>query len=134
MKGVKLHMGKLISCCGTMCSECRYYPAECLGCQKIEGRVFWLEYTGESICDIYNCCLNQKEYVHCGQCKELPCSRYGQEDPTKTQEENQEDYRKQMANLQEYREIETLISDFGKEDSKQGYKSLKVLEEKSRNT
>lgn len=63
-------MEKKISCCGTICSECEYYPDSCRGCQEIKGRVFWLEYTQESICDIYECCMNQKKHDHCGQCSQ----------------------------------------------------------------
>ena len=67
--------GKM-SCCGTICSECEFYPDSCRGCHEIKGRVYWLEYTQESICDIYDCCMNTKKYDHCGCCKDLPCSRY----------------------------------------------------------
>lgn len=97
---------KKISCCGTICSECEYYPDSCRGCQEIKGRVFWLEYTQESICDIYDCCMNQKKHDHCGQCAKLPCSRYERVDPTKTQEENTADYCAQIKNLMDYREKE----------------------------
>lgn len=97
---------KKISCCGTICSECEYYPDSCRGCQEIKGRVFWLEYTQERICDIYDCCMNQKKHDHCGQCAELPCSRYERVDPTKTQEENTADYCAQIRNLMDYREKE----------------------------
>lgn len=97
---------KKISCCGTICSECEYYPDSCRGCQEIKGRVFWLEYTQESICDIYDCCMNQKKHDHCGQCAKLPCSRYERVYPTKTQEENTADYCAQIKNLMDYREKE----------------------------
>ena len=56
----KIPMEKKISCCGTVCSDCEYYSADCQGCGEIKGKVFWLEYTGESCCDIYECCINQK--------------------------------------------------------------------------
>ena len=125
-------MEKRISCCGTICTECEYYPAECGGCDEIEGRVFWLEYTGESICDIYDCCRNQKKYAHCGQCDELPCSLYARNDPTRTPEENEADHCRQMKTLKEYREIEKLVSDLRQQDLKRAYESLKVLEQKSR--
>lgn len=124
-------MEKRISCCGTICSACEYYPAECRGCDEIEGRVFWLEYTGERICDIYDCCRKQKKYAHCGQCDELPCSRYGHNDPTKTPEENEADHCRQMKTLKEYGEIEKLVSDLRQKDSRRAYESLKVLEQKS---
>lgn len=38
-------MEKRISCCGTICSECEFYPADYQGCEEIEGKVSWLEYT-----------------------------------------------------------------------------------------
>lgn len=92
-------MGKKMSCCGMICSECEYYPAECQGCREIKGKVYWLEYTGESCCDIYECCNNQRKYEHCGQCEELPCRRYERDDPTKTPEENAADFSMQIKNL-----------------------------------
>jgi len=95
-------MGKdkrIISCCGVICSECESYPKECKGCPEIEGNVYWLEYMGGTICDIYNCCVNQKKYAHCGQCSELPCKLYEVDDPTKTSEENAKDQQKQLEQL-----------------------------------
>lgn len=47
-------MDKIISCCGVICSECSYYSTDCKGCRSIRGQVFWLEYTGENICGIYD--------------------------------------------------------------------------------
>ena len=96
-------MEKNMSCSGTVCSDCEYYPVDCQGCREIKGKVFWLEYTGESCCDIYECCINQRKYGHCGQCEELPCSRYDREDPTKTKEENEADHAMQMKNLKEHK-------------------------------
>lgn len=92
-------MEKKMSCCGMICSDCEYYPAECRGCREIKGKVYWLEYTGESCCDIFECCNNHRKYEHCGQCAELPCGRYERDDPTKTPEENAADYNMQMNNL-----------------------------------
>ena len=74
----KMPMEKKMSCCGTVCSDCEYYPADCQGCGEIKGKVFWLEYTGESCCD--------------------------REDSTKTKEENEADHAMQMKNLKEYKE------------------------------
>lgn len=56
-------MNKIISCCGVICSECEYYPIDCKSCPIIKGQVFWLEYTGEKICGIYDCCVNTKKIV-----------------------------------------------------------------------
>ena len=98
-----------ISCCGVDCSACRYHPAECPGCAAIGGRVFWLQYTGEPVCEIYNCCVLQKGLPHCGRCAQLPCGRYGGDDPTKTREENDGDHRAQLENLGLLREREAGI-------------------------
>lgn len=31
-------MEKKMSCCGTMCSDCEYYLADCQGCGEIKGK------------------------------------------------------------------------------------------------
>lgn len=46
--------------------------------------------------------MDKKKYDHCGQCKDLPCSRFEREDPTKTQEENAADFCAQINNLKKY--------------------------------
>lgn len=81
-------MDKVVSCCGVVCSECEYYSGDCRGCPEIEGKVFWLAYTGGERCAIYDCCVGEKKLPHCGACPELPCARYDLEDPTKSHEEN----------------------------------------------
>lgn len=68
-----------ISCCGRDCYECAHFPHDCLGCNEIKGRVFWLQYVDEVICPIYNCCQNKKEYIDCGICSKHPCYRYFEE-------------------------------------------------------
>lgn len=92
-------MDKIISCCGVVCSECDSFPENCKGCSEIKGRVFWLQYTGEDICGIYDCCMNERRLGHCGKCAHLPCERYSRDDPTKSIEENAEDLRKQLEQL-----------------------------------
>ncbi|RGU92523.1 DUF3795 domain-containing protein [Clostridium sp. AF15-17LB] len=92
-------MEKIISCCGVICSECQYFPKECSGCPTVRGHVFWLEYTGEEVCEIYKCCVNEKNLAHCGECEMLPCDNYNGSDPTKTKEENENDFIKQLAQL-----------------------------------
>ena len=92
-------MDKIISCCGVICSECSYYPTDCKGCPTIKGQAFWLEYTGENICKIYDCCVNDKRLEHCGQCEILPCGRFNGSNPTKTPEENKNDFINQLAQL-----------------------------------
>lgn len=117
--------------CGMVCSDCEYYPADCRGCREIKGKVFWLEYTEEEICDIYDCCQNQKKYVHCGHCDELPCRRFEHDDPTKTSEGNEADRCMQMKNLLKYREIsdiESLVGMLEDKDTSAAYKALQELE------
>lgn len=83
-------METITSCCGVICSQCEYYPADCKGCPAIAGKAFWLTFTGEAVCSIYDCCIGQKGLKHCGQCPELPCALYLESnDPTKSQLENQ---------------------------------------------
>ncbi len=88
--------GKIISCCGVICSECQYFPVDCQGCSSIEGKPFWLTFTGESVCSIYDCCICNKELPHCGKCRELPCHRFHGQDPTKSPEENEDDQKKRL--------------------------------------
>ncbi len=81
-------MGKLIAPCGADCSGCEKYPAECVGCQVIQGRVWWTAYTGDVVCDFYNCCVIKNGLPHCGKCGDFPCGRFEHGDPTKSEAEN----------------------------------------------
>lgn len=92
-------MEEIISCCGSVCPACPYYPADCRGCAAVKGNVFWLAYTGGTLCDIYRCCVLERGLFHCGRCGELPCRRYAPEDPTKTAEENAADLKGQLEQL-----------------------------------
>ena len=93
-------MKKTVSCCGVVCSQCEHFPHVCLGCSQIEGKVFWLKYTNEAVCNIYHCCVKEKAFLHCGQCKELPCRFYTDAyDPTKSKDENEMILKKQLQEL-----------------------------------
>ncbi|WMI82202.1 DUF3795 domain-containing protein [Anaerotignum sp. MB30-C6] len=93
-------MGELISCCGVICSLCQYFPKDCRGCSAIQGKAFWLAFTGEKVCNIYQCCVKEKGFHNCGQCKDLPCNFFAQAyDPTKTKKENEEILAQQLAVL-----------------------------------
>jgi len=92
-------MKQLISCCGTVCSDCEYYPNDCAGCAEIKGNVFWLQYMDAKICPIFDCCVNNKQFKHCGMCERLPCDNYGISDPTKSEEDNAEILEKQLNQL-----------------------------------
>ena len=93
-------MEKIVACCGCICDECPYYPVDCQGCPKIDGKPFWLEYKEEDVCSIYQCCVNEKELPHCGRCGSLPCARFDQQDPTRTPEENAEGLRQMIEVLE----------------------------------
>lgn len=88
--------GIMVSCCGVNCKECEYFGHSCEGCDLIKGKPFWIEYTGDKVCELYHCCIEQKQFSHCGICPQVPCDYYDQDDPTKSQEENEADFRKQM--------------------------------------
>ena len=92
-------MERIVTCCGCICNECPYYPKECEGCPEIQGKPFWLKYTGEERCSIYQCCVVERKLPHCGRCSELPCNRYNQQDPTRTPEENAEGLKKMLETL-----------------------------------
>lgn len=90
-------MEKIISCCGMLCSECKYYPGDCPGCPKLAGKPFWLQYVEDEVCSIYDCCINKRQYEHCGKCKSLPCKKYFEgEDPTMSKEEIEEIDKKRL--------------------------------------
>lgn len=97
---------EVISCCGVHCEACRFFPEECPGCPDIAGKVFWLRYTGEEICGIYQCCVVEKGLLHCGLCPEMPCSLFDAPDPTLSPEENQEIHRKQVQTLRNMADME----------------------------
>lgn len=65
-----------ISCCGRNCYTCQHFPHDCVGCNEIGGRVFWLEFVDEVICPIFNCCRNKLNLDDCGLCAKSPCFRY----------------------------------------------------------
>ena len=84
--------------CGAVCAECALFPASCAGCAKIEGKVHWLQYTGEPVCAVYDCCVNGKKLKHCGSCPALPCEKFTK-DPTISDEENAAHLKAMVARL-----------------------------------
>lgn len=91
----------MLSPCGMACeTDCSYYPDDCAGCHAIRGAVFWTEFVGIKVCDIYDCCVNGRHLPHCGHCPELPCERhFFNEDPNVSSEEAQADHDRRMAIL-----------------------------------
>ena len=84
--------------CGAVCIECTLYPSQCAGCAKIEGKVHWLQYTGQSVCAVYDCCKNGKKLKNCGACRSLPCENFTK-DPTISDEQNAANLEKMVARL-----------------------------------
>lgn len=61
-----------ISCCGTDCTQCKFYGNLCKGCNESQGKVFHAP-EGKP-CPIYACSVKGKKLRNCGQCEELPCA------------------------------------------------------------
>lgn len=58
---------EMIGMCGAYCGVCEWKEkANCPGCQKSKGEMFWGE------CQVATCAI-EKEYTHCGSCSKLPC-------------------------------------------------------------
>lgn len=90
----------MISLCGVQCGGCAEYGKTCEGCAAISGKVFWAGYLGLEICPIYNCCVNEKGFEHCGECGELPCPMYfDTKDPSVSDEEHKLGIQRRVAAL-----------------------------------
>jgi hypothetical protein len=64
------------------------YPGQsCAGCNAVEGKIFWTQYMNLDTCPIYQCCRNEKQLTHCGECAALPCQIYfATKDPALSEE------------------------------------------------
>ena len=85
--------------CGAICSNCKYFPIDCKGCENIKGKVFWTRFTGDKVCKIYDCCVKDKKLKNCGKCGEFPCNLHHTKDPTVSEEQNTENYNNKLKNL-----------------------------------
>ena len=86
--------------CGARCVICPSFPKECKGCRNIKGRVFWTQYTGDTVCPIWKCC-SEYNRENCGSCPDLPCARF-MKDPTISDEENEANLKQMIDNLSEF--------------------------------
>lgn len=86
--------------CGARCVNCKFFPKECKGCRNIKGKVFWIQYTGDTVCPIWKCCSEHKR-KNCGNYPDLPCVRF-MKDPTISDEENEANLKKMIDNLSEF--------------------------------
>ncbi|MDN7024572.1 DUF3795 domain-containing protein [Methanoculleus sp. FWC-SCC1] len=64
-----------IAVCGIICSDCEHL-AECGGCKKVSGSPFWTEFVDAETCPVYECCVGEHGFEHCGQCPNLICERF----------------------------------------------------------
>lgn len=68
----------LASSCGLYCGDCEQLGKSCAGCGSVKGRPFWTTHAGVETCPLYDCCVNQRQLEHCGQCDELPCKVFNE--------------------------------------------------------
>lgn len=78
----------IISTCGLKCDECEFYSKTCTGCRNVKGSTFWaVEMMPSKLCPLYDCAVNQRGYIDCGDCADLPCSTFLQmKDPSTSDE------------------------------------------------
>jgi hypothetical protein len=90
----------VLSPCGVSCEGCKDFGGTCAGCRAIAGKVYWAGYVGLDTCPMYECCINEKGYEHCGHCEKLPCRiYYATQDPSTTDEEHIDGINKRVAAL-----------------------------------
>lgn len=88
--------------CGVSCGECKDFEKSCAGCRVTSGKVYWAEFVGTDICPMYDCCINEKGFEHCGHCNKLPCRiYYATQDPSTTKEEHLEGINQRVKLLKE---------------------------------
>ena len=94
-------MEKKLTACGCNCSECEYFKnAECSGCSKIQGKVWWANHVNADICPIYDCVKNKKKFGNCGVCSEIPCTLWRDlQDPRHTDAQHEDNIRNRVGNL-----------------------------------
>ena len=92
----------LAAVCGLYCGTCEYFEGQCGGCGHVQGRPFWTKGIDIDVCQLYDCCVNNKHLEHCGLCADLPCEMFlSLRDPSlsddefeKSLSERQEDLKK----------------------------------------
>lgn len=78
----------MLSVCGLACNECYAFGDTCPGCQRVEGKPFWVAEYGADACELYKCC-NGRKYQDCGECPSLPCEAFVRlKDPKLSDEEH----------------------------------------------
>ncbi len=91
----------MISVCGVICkTDCCSFGKSCKGCNKLNGKVSWVEFIGKSVCPIYQC-AEDKKISSCGLCEKRPCDIWLIEtrNPSVSEEVFMEDIRSRLSNL-----------------------------------
>lgn len=79
----------MLSACGILCDECEFLGKNCQGCSEVQGKPFWVEEMKVANCALYDCCVNQRSFKHCGHCESLPCKIFFEyKDPSMSDEEH----------------------------------------------
>lgn len=80
-----------ISACGLICDQCHFFNKECAGCFNLKGKPFWTEEdSANGVCALFDCSINQKGYLNCGDCIDLPCKMFVDlKDPNISEEDHQ---------------------------------------------
>ncbi|HWP97955.1 MAG TPA: DUF3795 domain-containing protein [Syntrophomonadaceae bacterium] len=90
----------MLSACGILCDACEFFGKSCDGCSKVEGKPFWVAEMMVENCALYQCCVEQKGYSHCGHCSSLPCSMFlDHKDPRLSDEEHALGVKERVARL-----------------------------------
>lgn len=90
----------MLSACGLLCDECEYFGKNCTGCSEVKGQPFWVQEMNVDNCALYQCCVDQKGFAHCGHCSLLPCSMFfEQKDPSLSDEEHAQGIKERVARL-----------------------------------
>jgi hypothetical protein len=93
----------LLTPCGAVCKKCEYYNDKCAGCLETGGSPFWSRYIEQEKCILYDCCINERGYLNCGNCEELPCTKIIElKEPNITQEEHIKRIKRQVRRLRTY--------------------------------
>lgn len=90
-----------ISACGLVCEDCEFFNKTCTGCYNVKGSTFWaVEMMPQNVCPLFNCSVNGKAFINCGDCPELPCKMFIEmKDPNLSDKEHEENIVKRVALL-----------------------------------
>jgi hypothetical protein len=89
----------MISVCGVNCEGCPHLNNGCIGCDVLEGKVYWTQYIDTDVCPLYKC-VKEKGYQNCGDCSQIPCELwFSLKDPSWSEEEHQKSIQDRLSVL-----------------------------------